>query len=145
MSECVKITPSSPDTDRDKKGKAPVRDSPPVYLHCAVGDKRAAAEVPVDTGPQITPLVGFDRLQAAGFSDEDIASIRLQFHRTRGSNIGPDDTIDEQARQMEEAWIDNQGAEASVLPDGGTFEANICIRSNSQHRTELMLKCYRDS
>lgn len=29
---------------------------------------------------QLKPLRGFDRLAAAGFSEQDIANIRLQFH-----------------------------------------------------------------
>lgn len=42
---------------------------------------------------QIRPLRGFDRLQSAGFSEEDIASIRRQFH-SESSNSFPDADLD---------------------------------------------------
>lgn len=34
------------------------------------------------------PLRGFDRLQAAGFTPEDIASIRRQFHTESTNGLG---------------------------------------------------------
>lgn len=47
---------------------------------------------------QIRPLRGFDRLQAAGFSEEDIASIRRQFHSESSSNF-PDADLDGDDRE----------------------------------------------
>ncbi|ORX59391.1 hypothetical protein DM01DRAFT_1361651 [Hesseltinella vesiculosa] len=67
----------------------------------------------------MTPPIGFDRLLEAGFSEEDINNIRSQFHRMRGSDV---DESSEQARQMEEQWMDNTG---DTLPDGtvqGTYK-----------------------
>ena len=75
------------------------------------------------------PLRGFDRLAAAGFSEQDIASMRLQFHAHSsgdyidqeftsdedcqscdssapfGLTLAP--TVDEHARALEEQWIDS--------------------------------------
>ena len=47
---------------------------------------------------QIRPLRGFDRLQAAGFSAEDIASIRRQFHSESSNNLS-DTGLDGEDRQ----------------------------------------------
>ncbi|KAI9241782.1 MAG: DUF2407 C-terminal domain-containing protein [Podila humilis] len=55
---------------------------------------------------------GFDRLREAGFSEEEIRSIRRQFHASRGTTA--DATA--RARRVEEEWIDQHGAE--TLPDG---------------------------
>lgn len=37
--------------------------------------------------PQITPLMGFDRLREAGFTEEDIRNIRTQFHHLHGTTF----------------------------------------------------------
>ncbi|KAF9411100.1 hypothetical protein BGZ94_001431 [Podila epigama] len=73
--------------------------------------------------PQAT---GFDRLREAGFSEEEIRSIRSQFHASRGTTtVGENGIVDEldqdedataRARRIEEEWIDQHGAE--TLPDG---------------------------
>jgi len=84
------------------------------WLHCSVGpvmeagenDERGAAQT-----AQIRPLRGFDRLQAAGFSEEDIASIRQQFHSESSNALAESDLagedLDEHARALEEQWIDS--------------------------------------
>jgi hypothetical protein len=71
--------------------------------------------------------VGFDRLRSAGFSDEDIASLRAQFQRFHGSRQEDDETVDVTA--MEERWLDETiglGGGASA-GDGGTstLEASL--------------------
>jgi hypothetical protein len=48
--------------------------------------------------------VGFDRLRSAGFSDDDIASLRAQFQRFHGSRGDEDESVDITA--MEERWLD---------------------------------------
>ncbi|KAF8574333.1 hypothetical protein K439DRAFT_1416038 [Ramaria rubella] len=89
-------------------------DQPNTWLHCSVGpvmevgeeDDRGTAQT-----TQISPLRGFDRLQAAGFSAEDIASIRRQFHSEASNNLADTDLngedFDEHARALEEQWIDS--------------------------------------
>lgn len=82
---------------------------------------------------QLKPLRGFDRLAAAGFSEQDIANIRLQFHTHSAGDYLDQDfendedckwsnvifisyhhyilinslTVDEHARVLEEQWIDS--------------------------------------
>ncbi|KAK3838183.1 MAG: DUF2407 C-terminal domain-containing protein [Linnemannia gamsii] len=75
--------------------------------------------------PQAT---GFDRLREAGFSEDEIRSIRRQFHASRGtvtSTVGEngiavgldqDEDASARARRVEEEWIDQHGAE--TLPEG---------------------------
>ncbi|KAK9473294.1 DUF2407 C-terminal domain-containing protein [Dipodascopsis tothii] len=97
-----------------------------VFLHCSVGDLLGENELfEVDTGSQPVPStvprpVGFDRLRSAGFSEQDIAQLRLQFNRLHGGNVG--DTDDE-TRQMEERWIDEGAHAQDTLADGSPIGA----------------------
>ncbi|KAI1306743.1 hypothetical protein EDD11_004669 [Mortierella claussenii] len=71
---------------------------------------------------------GFDRLREAGFSEDEIRSIRRQFHASRGtltSTVGEngivvgldqDEDANVRARRIEEEWIDQHGSE--TLPEG---------------------------
>ena len=48
---------------------------------------------------QLKPLRGFDRLAAAGFSQQDIANIRLQFHtHSAGDYLDQDFETDEDCK-----------------------------------------------
>lgn len=72
--------------------------------------------------------VGFDRLREAGFSEDEIRSIRRQFHASRGTvtstvgengiavDLDQDEEARARARRIEEEWIDQHGAE--TLPEG---------------------------
>ncbi|KAH8113514.1 DUF2407 C-terminal domain-containing protein [Phellopilus nigrolimitatus] len=96
----------------------------PTWLHCSVGaeiveaDEEAGDDVHVQNA-QIRPLRGFDRLAAAGFSEDDIANFRRTFHSQSSGNyldtepLGEDEDYDEHARALEEQWID-------ALDDGST-------------------------
>lgn len=85
-----------------------------IWLHCSVGEPGSLEAETEETPEQQQttnrpPLVGFDRLREAGFSEEEIANIRAQFHVD-----GPGDTVvtgdeDEHARALEEQWMDNLG------------------------------------
>ncbi|GJJ15755.1 hypothetical protein Clacol_010033 [Clathrus columnatus] len=90
------------------------------WLHCSIGPVMEIGEeegASVQTS-QIRPLRGFDRLQAAGFSAEDIASIRRQFHSESSNGLGDVDLdteeLDEQAQALEEQWIDSIDSAGSV-------------------------------
>ena len=49
---------------------------------------------------QIKPLRGFDRLAAAGFSEEDIATFRRTFHgQSDGDYLDDDDFGEDQDRK----------------------------------------------
>ncbi|KAF9139399.1 hypothetical protein BGX30_008003 [Mortierella sp. GBA39] len=82
-----------------------------------------------ELSPIMTPqATGFDRLREAGFSEDEIRSIRRQFHASRGtvtSSVGEngiavgldqDEDASARARRIEEEWIDQHGAE--TLPEG---------------------------
>ncbi|TDL17738.1 hypothetical protein BD410DRAFT_794037 [Rickenella mellea] len=90
--------------------------STPTWLHCSVGatledgEEEDEARKPES---QIKPLRGFDRLAAAGFSEDDIASFRRTFHSQSSSDYldrevpGDDEDYDEHVRVLEEQWIDS--------------------------------------
>ncbi|KAG8214392.1 hypothetical protein J3R82DRAFT_9385 [Butyriboletus roseoflavus] len=84
------------------------------WLHCSVGP-RLDPGTEIEEKPQeaqLRPLRGFDRLVAAGFSEEDISNFRRQFHSQSSSNyldieFENDEDYDEHARALEEQWIDS--------------------------------------
>ncbi|KAF9994930.1 hypothetical protein BGZ79_000275 [Entomortierella chlamydospora] len=88
-------------------------------------DVQSEEELSPTMVPQAT---GFDRLREAGFSEDEIRSIRRQFHVSRGtmaSSVGEngiaieldqDEDSRARARRIEEEWIDQHGAE--TLPEG---------------------------
>jgi len=98
-----------------------------VWVHCSVGPEITDDELEDDAvqKSQISPLKGFDRLQAAGISEEEIENIRRHFHATRGSGIDSggvlqDDDQFEHARALEEQWIDDlDGGASSTDPFSG--------------------------
>ncbi|KAG2219010.1 hypothetical protein INT45_013773 [Circinella minor] len=118
-----------------------------VYIHCSISDyiprnsksittyqennsnnnndRGSGQEDNNYTGNQMTRLLGFDRLQEAGFNEEEIRDIRVQFHRLHGSpNF--DGEITEQTTAMEEQWMESTG---EILPDGlvqGTYKEMMC-------------------
>ncbi|KAH9924351.1 DUF2407 ubiquitin-like domain-containing protein [Epithele typhae] len=116
--------------DADNRSEEAAASSAPTWLHCSVGPKLQDGET--DEGrmqtAQLKPLRGFDRLSAAGFSEADIANIRLQFHtHSAGDYLDQEfddqEDFDEHARQLEEQWIDSL--------DGG----NSASLANSQPAT----------
>ncbi|KAI0769097.1 DUF2407 ubiquitin-like domain-containing protein [Trametes elegans] len=84
------------------------------WLHCSVGPQLTEGEVEeskIQTA-QLKPLRGFDRLAAAGFSEQEIANIRLQFHTHSARDyldqeFDDQEDYDEHARVLEEQWIDS--------------------------------------
>ncbi|EPT05355.1 hypothetical protein FOMPIDRAFT_1111589 [Fomitopsis schrenkii] len=84
------------------------------WLHCSVGPPLTDGEeeeTETQTA-QLKPLRGFDRLAAAGFSEQDIANIRLQFHAHSAGDyldqdFESDEEFEEHARALEEQWIDS--------------------------------------
>ncbi|KAM0792312.1 hypothetical protein ACM66B_004998 [Microbotryomycetes sp. NB124-2] len=110
-----------------------------VWLQCSVGEPMddeemaTAAEQDKAQATQITPLQGFDRLRDAGFSEEDINSMRAEFRRNRGVNVEGDD--DEHARALEDQWMEGLTGqnEAAATADGlqdrywTTLLQGVCI------------------
>ncbi|CUA77567.1 hypothetical protein RSOLAG22IIIB_02584 [Rhizoctonia solani] len=88
-----------------------------VWIHCSIGPEgEDLDEDDKPQEPQIAPLRGFDRLASAGFSAEDIESMRMQFHAQRPEVLDQDD---EHARALEEQWVDNMD---SGLPGADSNE-----------------------
>ncbi|CAO3682902.1 unnamed protein product [Umbelopsis ramanniana] len=110
---------------RAENSKAKIPPPPPIYIHCSVSDYRPEDEniESKNSQPQITPLMGFDRLREAGFTEEDIRNIRMQFHHLHGTTFDGENT--EQTRNLEEQWMENTG---ETLPDGtltGTYKEMV--------------------
>ncbi|KAJ1967340.1 hypothetical protein IWQ62_001928 [Dispira parvispora] len=94
-------------------------DDSPIFVHCSASERTEVPTAnPAPAGQSTTtepPLTGFDRLREAGFSEEDIANFRQQFHLFRGNNTDADPN---QIRNLEEEWMDNGGP--AVHADGGS-------------------------
>ncbi|CAL1712204.1 unnamed protein product [Somion occarium] len=103
--------------------------APTTWLHCSVGPHMSALEeeeTKLQTA-QLKPLRGFDRLAAAGFSEQDIANFRAQFHaHSSGDYLDQDFTneedLDEHARMLEEQWIESfdSGGGSALLQSSST-------------------------
>ncbi|TFK52381.1 hypothetical protein OE88DRAFT_1734384 [Heliocybe sulcata] len=105
------------------------------WLHCSVGAELPGGEEDVEVSQtgQIRPLRGFDRLAAAGFSEEDIASIRRQFHNSSAhdyldSDLGEESDYDERARILEEQWIDALDHPDNSLSDSNPAGSTVVLR-----------------
>jgi len=117
--------PSVPAIPPSVKGKEKEIDVDRLWIHCSMGETLTDAEFEEEEREKQTqttlPLpVGFDRLRSAGFSDDDIASLRAQFQRFHGSRGDEDDSVDVTA--MEERWLDETiglGGGGNVA-DGGS-------------------------
>ncbi|KAG9121196.1 hypothetical protein FRC07_002957 [Ceratobasidium sp. 392] len=80
-----------------------------IWIHCSIGPEgEGIEEEEKEQQAQIKPLTGFDRLASAGFSAEDIETMRRQFHSRRPEATDGDD--EEHARALEEQWVDNMDA-----------------------------------
>ncbi|KAH7096435.1 DUF2407 ubiquitin-like domain-containing protein [Auriculariales sp. MPI-PUGE-AT-0066] len=112
----VETKPPSPSPPTDAKGKGKATSQVPlVWLHCSVGARLEPHEE--DDGvlqqtEQTRALRGFDRLAAAGLSEEEINNLRRQFHAgtTPADGAGSllnEEEAEDQARTLEERWIDS--------------------------------------
>jgi len=115
-----------------------------LWIHCSLGEKLSDEEFEKEervnqTQSTLPRPVGFDRLRSAGFTDDDIASLRAQFQRFHASRIGDEDeNIDITA--MEERWLDETiglGGGSSTA-DGG-IESTL-NHSDGQHQRMAMKK-----
>lgn len=101
----------------------------PCYVHCIIGDLLSDEEIAQenDTQPQrqTTTVHGFDRL--TGFSQNDIAQLRQQFHQIYGENANT---------EMEDEWIDSV-----VGPNGANTApiANNNINSTNNPESPLLM------
>jgi DUF2407 ubiquitin-like domain/DUF2407 C-terminal domain/AMP-binding enzyme C-terminal domain len=81
-----------------------------LWIHCSIGELLTDEEFEQgevkdnQTQSTLPQLLGFDRLRSAGFTDDDIASLRAQFQRFHGSREGNGESVDVTA--LEERWLD---------------------------------------
>ncbi|KIJ64588.1 hypothetical protein HYDPIDRAFT_111955 [Hydnomerulius pinastri MD-312] len=111
---------ASPSLSGDVSG-APAVSHMITWLHCSIGPKMEPGTETEEKHQvaQLQPLRGFDRLATAGFSEEDIANFRRQFHSQSSSNyldieFENDEEYDEHARALEEQWIDSMDSVGSA-------------------------------
>ncbi|KAI0252119.1 DUF2407 C-terminal domain-containing protein [Lactifluus subvellereus] len=106
------------------------------WLHCSVGASLSDGEEDGDAQSQeaqIKPLRGFDRLAAAGFSEDDILNFRRQFHSRSTADylstaeFPTEEEYEEHARALEEQWIDALGSGGSA--GGGSGEGDPRARA----------------
>ncbi|GAA5925813.1 hypothetical protein JCM1841_006323 [Sporobolomyces salmonicolor] len=106
---------------RDGRAAAETEEDARVWLHCSVGEAMDDDEVEgEDSQPsaQITPLQGFDRLRDAGFSEEEIETMRAEFRETRQA-AAEDDGVHQRA--LEEQWMSGMtGQEEATADSSGT-------------------------
>jgi len=96
-----------------------------IWIHCSMGEQLSDEEFEEEERENQTqstlPIpVGFDRLRSAGFSDDDIASLRAQFQRFHGVDGDSEENVDITA--LEERWLDETigfGGGGGPSVDGG--------------------------
>ncbi|KAH7924545.1 hypothetical protein BV22DRAFT_1112770 [Leucogyrophana mollusca] len=105
------------------------------WLHCSVGPViepgADAEEKPQEA--QLQPLRGFDRLATAGFSEEDIANFRRQFHSQSSANyldveFENEEEYDEHARALEEQWIDSMDTSGTASMSQASSSQSMILR-----------------
>ncbi|GAA5867832.1 hypothetical protein JCM1840_003459 [Sporobolomyces johnsonii] len=106
---------------RERTGAVESEEDARVWLHCSVGEAMDDEEVEGENSQpsaQITPLQGFDRLRDAGFSEEEIETMRAEFRETRQAAAEDDD---EHQRALEEQWMSGMtGQEEATADSSGT-------------------------
>jgi hypothetical protein len=118
------------------KGKEKVVAHYRLWIHCSLGeqlsDEEFQEEERVNQTQSTLPLpVGFDRLRSAGFTDDDIASLRAQFQRFHASRSGDEDE-DIDITAMEERWLDET---IGLGSESGSVDGGICLAQNYSYNT----------
>ncbi|ORZ22305.1 DUF2407 C-terminal domain-domain-containing protein [Absidia repens] len=92
-----------------------------IFIHCVVSD-----HIQFDSTKTIkkksNKIGGFDRLLESGFNNEEIRSIRTQFHRMQQTPYEDDEDLTEQLQMLEEQWMNRTG---ETVPEGtaqGTYK-----------------------
>ncbi|CAO3622975.1 unnamed protein product [Cunninghamella blakesleeana] len=89
------------------------------FIHCVISDNIVTS--PTKPLRKSKMIKGFDRLLSSGFNQEEIRSIRTQFHRMHGTPYDGQEPT-EQLQQLEEDWMDQTG---ETIPEGtlqGTYK-----------------------
>jgi len=128
-----KRRPSIPAQPPSPKGKEKEVILDQLWIHCSMSEQLSDEEFEEEESMKQTqstlPLpVGFDRLRSAGFSDDDIASLRAQFQRFHGSRAGDDDEVVD-ITALEERWLDETIGLGGgpTISDGGLFLLRVVL------------------
>ncbi|KAI8645319.1 hypothetical protein BD408DRAFT_412139 [Parasitella parasitica] len=99
------------------------------FIHCALSDPIIPTNLiyHVETTTKNDSMSGFDKLRESGYNDEEIRSIRLQFHQMQQFSTYVDgEQPSTQEIQLEEEWMEHTGRR---LPEGsaqGSIKEMIC-------------------
>ncbi|KAG2210844.1 hypothetical protein INT46_000342 [Mucor plumbeus] len=99
------------------------------FIHCALSDPIIPTNIiyDIETTTKNDSISGFDKLRESGYNDEEIRSIRLQFHQMQpSSNYIDGEQPNDQEIQLEEEWMEHTGRR---LPEGsaqGSIKEMAC-------------------
>ncbi|EEB07606.1 fungal protein [Schizosaccharomyces japonicus yFS275] len=98
------------------------------FIHCIIGPELTPEQIQQEQHPEelsgmpgeypSTNVLsnsgprGFDRLLEAGFGEDEIATLRNQFHQLRGTDLNA--LTEDAIRQAEDNWIDNPAQEQAT-------------------------------
>ena len=132
---------------RQSQSAAAEGSSSPFYIHCIVGTERLDRaqldneDALDDAGPSregtTTQAIGFDRLRAVGFTDEEIELLRQQFRATYG-DLENEPSRGGDIRQLEEQWMES----GTERPGGAVAEDerfNAMPTANFRHNRDLLV------
>ncbi|KAK4513127.1 uncharacterized protein ATC70_012921 [Mucor velutinosus] len=100
-----------------------------IFIHCALSDPIIPTNIiyDIETTDKNDSISGFDKLRESGYNEEEIRSIRLQFHQMQStSNYVDGEPPSDQDLQLEEEWMEHTGRR---LPEGyaqGSFKEMMC-------------------
>ncbi|KAI8047040.1 uncharacterized protein B0P05DRAFT_482105 [Gilbertella persicaria] len=92
-----------------------IRHQPQLFIHCALSDPLIPTSTLHQTKETKSRLAGFDKLRESGYNDEEIRSIRLQFHQSHPDYIDGE-PVSQELLALEETWIEHTGR---LLPPEG--------------------------
>ncbi|KAF1800286.1 hypothetical protein FB192DRAFT_1390944 [Mucor lusitanicus] len=90
-----------------------------IFIHCALSDPIIPTNIihDIETTDKDDSISGFDKLRESGYNQEEIRSIRLQFHQMQPtSNYVDGEPPSVQDLQLEEEWMEHTGGRR--LPEG---------------------------
>eukprot|EP00164_Ancoracysta_twista_P005595 GFYU01007673.1.p1 GENE.GFYU01007673.1~~GFYU01007673.1.p1 ORF type:complete len:303 (+),score=58.80 GFYU01007673.1:202-1110(+) len=82
------------------------------FVHCTISEPRPQVVELEETGPTVR---GFERLRFSGFSEQEIETLRMQFHRGRAHNYREGEDL----RDIEEEWFTTHGGIPDMHAAGG--------------------------
>ncbi|KAG2193165.1 hypothetical protein INT47_009598 [Mucor saturninus] len=87
-----------------------------IFIHCALSDPIIPTNTitSTETHLQKKTVAGFDKLSESGYNDEEIRSIRTQFHSHASPDYIDGEPPNEHEISLEEQWMEHSG---TMLPE----------------------------